>query len=81
MLLAFAYRRLWPLDRAALAGAGTLAAGTWVFWSLLAFLQESDNVNRPDDTAGMAFVGLVALLLLGAYLVYLGRSWRQLKTE
>jgi hypothetical protein len=79
LLLAFAYRRLWPLDRPALIGAGTLAAGTWLFWSLLAFIQEADNANRPDDTSGMALVGLVALLLLAAYLVYLACRWKQLR--
>lgn len=65
VLLVFAYRRLWPLDRPALLGAGTLATGTWLFWSLLAFVQEVDDANRPDDTSGMALVGLVALLLVG----------------
>jgi len=78
-LLAFAYRRLRALDRRALLGAGTLAAGTWLFWSLLAIIQELDNGNRPDDTTGMALVGLLALALLLAYLFYLRRAWRRLE--
>lgn len=79
-LLAFAYARLRAMDRPALIGAGTLAAGTWLFWSLLAVIQELDNANRPDDTSGMALVGLVGLVLMAAYLVYLGRQWRGLRT-
>jgi hypothetical protein len=78
-LLAFSYVRLQALDRAALVGAGTLAAGTWLFWSLLSFIQEMDNANRPDDTSGMALVGLAGLVLLTLYLVYLARQWRNLK--
>jgi hypothetical protein len=79
-LLAYAYPRLQPLDRPALVGAGTLAAGAGLFWSLLAFVQELDNANRPDDTSGMALVGLAGLLLLAIYLLYLGRQWRQFRT-
>lgn len=41
-----------------------LASGALAFWALLAPLQELDNHNRPDDTAGMAVAGLVAGLLL-----------------
>lgn len=81
ILLIFAYRRLRAGDRSALIGAGTFAAGTWLFWSLLAFIQEMDNANRPDDTSGMALVGLASLVALVAYLIYLGRSWRSLKME
>jgi hypothetical protein len=76
-LLGFAYRRLRALDPVALVGAGTLAAGVWLFWLLLAPLQELDNPNRADDTSGMALVSLVGLLLLAGYLVYLRRQWRQ----
>jgi hypothetical protein len=78
-LLAFSYVRVRALDPAALVGAGTLAAGTFLFWILLSFIQELDNANRPDDTSGMALVGLVGLVALGGYLVYLGRQWRQVK--
>ena len=78
-LLAFAYTRLRAMDRPALIGAGTLAAGTWLFWGLLALIQELDNANRPDNTSGMALVGLVALILMVAYLVSLGRQWRGLR--
>lgn len=78
-LLAFAYRRLRAMDPAALIGAGTLAAGVWSFWLLLAPLQELDNLNRPDDTSGMAWVGLAGLVLLIGYLVYLGRQWRRVR--
>ena len=67
------------MDRVALIGAGTLAAGVWSFWLLLAPLQELDNLNRPDDTSGMAWVGLASLVLLIGYLVYLGRQWRKVK--
>lgn len=76
--LAFSYVRLQALDRAALIGAGTLAAGTWLFRSLLSFIQEMDNANRPDDTSGMSLVGLAGLVLLALYLVYLARQWRNL---
>jgi hypothetical protein len=78
-LLAFAYRRLRAADPAALVGAGTLAAGVWCFWLLLAPLQELDNVKRPDDTSGMALVGLVGFLLVVGYLVYLRRQWRNVR--
>jgi hypothetical protein len=77
-LLTFSYVRLQALDRAALVGAGTLAAGSWLFWSLLSFIQEMDNANRPDDTSGMSLVGLAGLVLLALYLVYLARQWRNL---
>jgi hypothetical protein len=79
-LLAFAYRRLRATDPAALVGGGTLAAGVWFFWLLLAPLQELDNVNRPDDTSGMVLVGLIGLLFLAGYLVYLRRQWHKVKT-
>jgi hypothetical protein len=46
------------------------AAGGLTPWVLLAFLAEADNANRPDDTTGMALVGLVFLL----FLAWLG--WR-----
>jgi len=38
---------------------GLLADGTWLFWVLLAPLEELDNANRADDTSGMALVGLI----------------------
>jgi hypothetical protein len=80
-LLAFAHRRLRVGDRAALVGAGTLAAGVWTFWLLLAPLQELDQANRPDDTSGMALVGLVGLLLMIGYLFYLRGQWRTIRCE
>jgi hypothetical protein len=76
-LLAFAYVRLRGLDATALVGTGTVAAGVLFFWALLAPLQQLDDANRPDDTSGMAVVGLVALLLLATYLHYLRRAWRR----
>lgn len=78
-LLAFSYVRLRALDPAALIGAGTLAAGTGLFWTLLAFVQELDNTNRPDDTSGMALVGSLSLVVMVAYLIYLARQWRQVR--
>ncbi len=78
-LLAFSYLRLQALDRVALIGAGTLAAGTWLFWSCLSFIQEMDNANRPDDTSGMALVGFAGLATLTLYLIYLARQWRNLR--
>jgi LPXTG-motif cell wall-anchored protein len=36
-------------------------------------------MKRPDDTSGMALVGLVGLLLVVGYLVYLRRQWRSVK--
>jgi hypothetical protein len=78
-LLGFSYVRLRALDRTALVGAGTLAAGTWFFWSLLSFIQELDNANRPDNTSGMALVGPVGLAAMAVYLVYLARQWRKLR--
>jgi len=76
-LLAFAYNRLRAMDLPAVIGGGTLAAGPWLFWVLLAPLQELDNANRADDTSGMALVGLIGSALLAAYLVYLSRQWRK----
>ncbi|MBN1135301.1 MAG: hypothetical protein JXM73_01880 [Anaerolineae bacterium] len=78
-LLAFGYRRLRAMDLPAVIGGGTLAAGAWLFWTILAPLQELDNANRADDTSGMALVGLIGLVLLASYLIYLFRQWRKLK--
>ncbi len=80
-LLAFAYRRLRAMDLQAMIGGGTLAAGTWLFWVVLAPLQELDNANRADDTSGMALVGLIGLVLLAGYLAYLGRQWRKARSQ
>jgi hypothetical protein len=74
----FSYLRLRALDRAALVGAGTLTAGTWLFWSLLSLIQELANANRPDDTSGMALVGLAGLSAMALQLVYLAHQWRKL---
>ena len=44
------------------------AFGSMIPWALLDFISEADNPNRPDDTTGMAFVGLAliaGILLLG----------------
>ncbi|MFC2023769.1 hypothetical protein ACFLT5_03420 [Chloroflexota bacterium] len=77
-LLAYAYLRIRAMEGRALIGAGTVAAGAVSFWSLLAIIQELDNPNRADDTSGMALVGILGLLVTGAYLVHLGRQWRWL---
>ncbi len=73
-LLLFAYRRLQTDDNRSLVGGGTLAAGAWFFLCLLAILQEFDNAARPDDTTGMALVGLTGLVVLAPYLLYLRRQ-------
>jgi len=41
-----------------------LIIGLLSFWIILAPLQELDNPNRPDNTAGMSLVGLGILILL-----------------
>jgi hypothetical protein len=41
-----------------------LAAGGLLPWIALAALQQADNANRPDNTAGMVFIGLAYLLLV-----------------
>jgi len=79
-LLAFAYNRLRAMDLQAVIGGGTLAAGTWLFWVVLAPLQQLDNANRADDTSGMALVGLIGFVLLAVYLVYLRRQWRRVRS-
>lgn len=51
-----------------------LVAGALLYWVLLAFLQELDNANRPDNTVGMALVGLAYY----AFVIGLGvRVWRR----
>lgn len=51
-----------------------LAFGVLLVWCLLAVIQETDNANRPDDTSGMALVGLVFFI----YMIGLGISiWRR----
>jgi hypothetical protein len=77
-LLLYSYRQLRTTNPSAVIGAGTMAAGVWLFWSLLAFIQELDNANRPDNTSGMALVGLAGLTVVAGYLIYLGRQWRRL---
>lgn len=39
-----------------------LAFGALLVWCLLAVAQEMDNANRPDDTGGMALVGIAFLI-------------------
>jgi hypothetical protein len=76
-LLAFAYPRLRALDARALIGAGTLAAGTWLFLSLLDILQALDDTTPLSERGGIAVVGLAGLVAVGAYLLYLRRQWRR----
>ena len=38
--------------------------GTLLFWIILGFFQEFGIVPNPDNPAGMAVVGIVALILL-----------------
>ncbi len=52
-----------------------LACGPLILMSLMAAIQQMDNANRPDNTGGMALVGLCALLFLGAL------AWRVRRRE
>jgi hypothetical protein len=38
-----------------------LLAGTAWFWAIFGLIQQGDNAKRPDDTSGMALVGLAGL--------------------
>ncbi len=40
------------------------AAGSLSIWILLSVVQQLNNASRPDDTAGMAYVGLAFIILL-----------------
>lgn len=51
-----------------------MVAGGLLLWIVFAFLQAADNANRPDDTSGMALVGLTFLVFLIALAV---RVWKR----
>lgn len=60
---------IWLLHRMAGRGAALssrqvlgLVSGPLVTMALMAFIQQADNAKRPDNTSGMALVGLVTLV-------------------
>jgi hypothetical protein len=55
-----------------------LGSGALLVMILLAFIAETDNVNRVDDTSGMALVGLLFVVFL---IVLRVMVWKRQKTE
>ena len=55
-----------------------IGAGALLVLILLAFAAEADNLNRVDDTSGMALVGLLFVVFLIVLRVVV---WKRLEPE